>query len=1268
MLFDGCRRLKLLVVLLMSGGIGLRAQVSIPAADLVSTVAGNGTQGAAVSGVQAIATPLNSPAGMAVDQAGNIYFADFSNNVVRRVTASTGLITTIVGNGSQCSVAVSQPCGDGGLATSASLNNPTAVAVDASGNLYVADGYQQYGSIRYVSAQTGIITTLLSGFEDFTDIVLDGQGNLYISWQFGNEVLELNLTSLDLTSAAGSFYRGYTGDGGLATSANLCGPVGIALDSSGNLFIADLANNLIREVSAATGIITSVAGTPPPVGGDCGSNNLGTPGQGNGGAATNAELYAPSGIAVDQSGNLFIAESDGLIRRVLASTGIINTAAGGGTSLSNNILAVHAEAYPYLLTFDHAGNLYYSDQYYQLVRVIGGEGSFPSATGSVSQLFTSVHPSAYGASTIFTDQISTSGVSPQGTVVFYANGTPIGSSAVSPISATNVLPYSSTFSSWQNLNLIEYANAGTAPDGSSSATKLQVSSGFIVSESTPCSAGAITGSMYAAQGQANPVADVLMYVEFDNSSGTKLSSGSSSVALTSAWQRLTYSATAPAGATSCLFQIWLVGSSLARNSAVSGQTALVWGAQLEQASSVGPYIATASTARSANGGQATLSYADLTVGSHLMTAQYSGSELVAGSTSPFIYQTVVGTEAPTLTLSPTSGTVGSTVTITGSGFGTSQGSSLVLFNGTPATASSWTATSILVAVPGGATTGPIAVNVNGTDQVSSTFTVTTAAPASLYTYSVPTGGYDHVGNLLKYVDSVTGTWSFTYDSLNRLSTGSETAAPVGGSGGSYLGQNLCNFYDSFGNRTQGSFQTAACTATNNAVMYGTNNRITNNLYTYDAAGDVTFDGTNWYAYDDGGRLCAIQTSPVGGSVAYGYLYDAEGRRVAKGTITVTSTPLTSSVCNIASNGFQLTESYVLDESGAQLTTLNQSGTWQRTNVYGGGELLGVYTGTDLHYQMSDPLGTRRLQTSSTGLVEGTYQSLPFGDGLATSGPDATPLHFTGKERDTESGLDYFSARYYASSMGRFMSPDDGTDQRSSNPQSLNRYSYVHNNPLSNVDPFGHSTQTANNGDVLAVYNDGDLGVYQHTDIDNLADYGGQRLDSDDEGTNYRGETERWGEFAQADKSHPDGIDGSRGKGAFIHFGTSIDGELKGKENDAANMSALRMANNSRNGGSLDIKSGQLGDHGALTGYLVNGKYESIESAGNFLAGYNATHNGDLAPEQAQKIFGAYQQGGFKAAIKAYFTGNAYPGTKAPYWGEVPYSGQMQVEGENAGKK
>lgn len=275
---------------------------------------------------------------------------------------------------------------------------------------------------------------------------------------------------------------------------------------------------------------------------------------------------------------------------------------------------------------------------------------------------------------------------------------------------------------------------------------------------------------------------------------------------------------------------------------------------------------------------------------------------------------------------------------------------------------------------------------------------------------------------------------------------------------------------------------------------------------------------------------------------------------------------------------------------------------------------------------------------------------------------------TGKERDSESGNDYFDARYFSSSMGRFMSPDDGTDQDTANPQSMNRYSYVHNNPLRFNDPFGHSTQTANNGDVLAVYNDGDLGVYQHTDIDNLADWDKSKLDSDDEGTNYMGETERWGEFAQVDKAHPDGINGSHGKNATIMFGKSLDFQMKGWEDLAKTMGKNWTANESRNGGLLDIKSGEYGGAGKhLTGYLVDGKYMTIESAGNFLAGYNAVSTGNISPEFAQKIFGAYQQGGFNAAVWTRMTGKEYKGTQAPYWGEVPYSGFMQVEGENAAK-
>src|SRR6185437_14448129 len=199
--------------------------------------------------------------------------------------------------------------------------------------------------------------------------------------------------------------------------------------------------------------------------------------------------------------------------------------------------------------------------------------------------------------------------------------------------------------------------------------------------------------------------------------------------------------------------------------------------------------------------------------------------------------------------------------------------------------------------------------------------------------------------------------------------------------------------------------------------------------------------------------------------AYGYIYDAEGRRVAKGTITASLNPLTQPLsCNPASNGFTLTESYVLGQGGEQLTTLNGSQNWVRTNVYGGTQLLATYDAQGLHFHLTDPLGTRRVQTSAVGVAEEDCHGLPFGDGLncfsvpnaPASADESTPLHFTGKERDIESGNDNFGARYYASSMGRFLSPDPSglfyADP--TNPQSLNLYSYAQNNPVKNTDLDG----------------------------------------------------------------------------------------------------------------------------------------------------------------------------------------------------------------------
>src|SRR5439155_1177468 len=242
---------------------------------------------------------LNSPASVAQDASGNLYIAEYANHRIRKVTAATGIITTVAGNG------INSFAGDGGAATSASLSSPAGVALDASGNLYIADYFNN--RIRKVDAASGIITTVA-----------------------GN----------------GSF--GFAGDGGAATSASLSGPAGVAVDAGGNLYIAAYSNHRIRKVDAATGIITTMAGNGNPTF------------AGDGGAATSASLNFPASVALDASGNLYIADpNNNRIRKVAAATGIITTVAGGGSSLGDGGAATSASLYdPTALALDASGNLY----------------------------------------------------------------------------------------------------------------------------------------------------------------------------------------------------------------------------------------------------------------------------------------------------------------------------------------------------------------------------------------------------------------------------------------------------------------------------------------------------------------------------------------------------------------------------------------------------------------------------------------------------------------------------------------------------------------------------------------------------------------------------------------------------------------------------------------------------------------------------------------------------------------------------------------------
>jgi sugar lactone lactonase YvrE len=333
----------------------------------IYTVAGNSTAGYSGDGGQATFADLNSPATSVLDKSGNLYIADSNNNVVRKVAAGTGIITTIAGTG------VAGFSGDGGPATSAQLNYPYGLALDSSGNLYISD--LSNSRIRKITAATGIITTIAGNgtFGRSGDggpatsaelsypygITIDGSGNLFIADADNDELREVVAATGSITTVAGNGSYGYSGDGGRATSASFRLPEGVAVDASGNLYIADSWNNVIRKVTASTGIISTLAGNGFGAGSSGGYS-------GDGGPAASAELSYPTGVALDGAGNLYIADFyNQAIRKVAASNGYISTVAGNGPQNPCNSLGGDggpstsaALCYPSSVSVDGAGNLY----------------------------------------------------------------------------------------------------------------------------------------------------------------------------------------------------------------------------------------------------------------------------------------------------------------------------------------------------------------------------------------------------------------------------------------------------------------------------------------------------------------------------------------------------------------------------------------------------------------------------------------------------------------------------------------------------------------------------------------------------------------------------------------------------------------------------------------------------------------------------------------------------------------------------------------------
>jgi len=266
----------------------------------ISTFAGNGTAGYTGDGKAATAAELNNPVGLALDLAGNLFIADAGNSVIREVSLSSGNITTFAGNnGLGAGYA-----GDGAAATSAQLNHPVAVTVDAFENVYIADANNNV--IRKVAS--GNITTLVgsavtAGQLNHPDsVVIDANQNLFIADTVGRRIVEFTAGG-SFNVVAGNTSYGFSGDGGPATSAALFDPMGVVVDTSGNLYIADTLNSRIRLVK--NGIINTIAGTYYP-------------GYfGDGGPATQAALNFPRAVAVDASGNVYISDSQNNVIRML---------------------------------------------------------------------------------------------------------------------------------------------------------------------------------------------------------------------------------------------------------------------------------------------------------------------------------------------------------------------------------------------------------------------------------------------------------------------------------------------------------------------------------------------------------------------------------------------------------------------------------------------------------------------------------------------------------------------------------------------------------------------------------------------------------------------------------------------------------------------------------------------------------------------------------------------------------------------------------------
>jgi len=326
---------------------------------------GGTTTGSDSTAADSIAS-FNGPTGVAVDASGNIYVADYGNNEIRKIS-TTGVVSTLAGNGTQGSI--------NGAGNTATFNGPTSVAVDQSGNIYVAD--DNNNQIRKITS-AGLVSTLAGSdstgavdgigaaayFFGPSGVACDAQGNVYVA-DAGNNLIRMVTPAGSTSTIAGNINAGATNGALLSSSFN--NPTGIALDRSGNIYVADMLNNLIRKISGNQ--VTTFAGS---------DTSASINGQG-----TAAGFYFPNSIATDASGNVYVTEYVSDLIRKIDPSGNVTTFAGNGNAGQADSTGTSASFNgPSGIAVDATGNVYVADTYNNVIRKITPAGVVSTIAGS----------------------------------------------------------------------------------------------------------------------------------------------------------------------------------------------------------------------------------------------------------------------------------------------------------------------------------------------------------------------------------------------------------------------------------------------------------------------------------------------------------------------------------------------------------------------------------------------------------------------------------------------------------------------------------------------------------------------------------------------------------------------------------------------------------------------------------------------------------------------------------------------------------------------